>query len=117
MAYVTAGVLAVPTENKDIYLKQARLMAELFRKHGALSVAEYWGDELPPGKKTSFPLAVQCREDETVVLSWVIWPSKDARAQGMPAAMAEAQQSGQFRMDIFDGTRTIFGGFEGLLED
>jgi hypothetical protein len=37
------------------------------------------GDDVPEGKLTSFPMAVQRRDDETVVFSWIIWPSREVR--------------------------------------
>jgi uncharacterized protein YbaA (DUF1428 family) len=67
---------------------------------------------VPPGKLTSFPLAVQCKEDETVVFSWVAWPSRQARDDGWKAIMADPRmQPGRTPMP-FDGKRMIHGGFE-----
>ena len=31
---------------------------------------------------TSFPMAVKRKEDETVVFSWIIWPSREVRNEG-----------------------------------
>ena len=79
MNYVDGFVLAVPDENKDAYRNEALKAAAVFKVHGALAVVECWGDDVPEGKLTSFPMAVQCKPGETVVFSWIVWPSKDAR--------------------------------------
>ena len=74
--------------------EHAAAAAVVFREYGALSVAECWGDDVPEGKLTSFPLAVKRKDDETVVFSWVTWPSREVRddgheeGHGRPAAAA-----------------------------
>ncbi len=45
----------------------------------ATKVVECWGDDVPDGEVTSFPKAVQKKDDETICLSWIVWPSKEAR--------------------------------------
>ncbi|MGB8611697.1 MAG: DUF1428 domain-containing protein, partial [Pseudolabrys sp.] len=57
--------------------------ARVFKEHGALKFVECWGDDVPDGKLTSFPMAVKRQDDETVVFSWIIWPSRDQRNEGM----------------------------------
>ena len=79
MTYVDGYVLAVPTANKEAYIRLAKLASAVFRDHGALSVVENWGDDVPEGKTTSFPMAVKLRADETVVFSWITWPSREVR--------------------------------------
>ncbi len=68
---VDGFVAAVPTANREAYLRHAEKATEIFREHGTLQVVETWGDDVPPGKLTSFPLAVQCKDDETVIFSWI----------------------------------------------
>ena len=117
MSYVDGYVLAVPTANKAAYIELAESMAELFKAHGALAVIECWGDEVPEGEVSSFPMAVKCRPDETVVFSWALWPSKAVRDQGMQAVMEDERMSGLDHSTMpFDGKRMIFGGFETIVE-
>lgn len=116
MAYIDGFVLAVPTANKMAYLKLARKMAKIFKQHGALSVSECWGDDVPPGKLTSFPLAVKLKPDETVVFSWIVWPSRRARDAGNKKAMSDPSMAMDLNAMPFDGKRMIFGGFKTLLE-
>ena len=41
-----------------------------------------WGDDVPEGEVTSFPMAVKSAPDETVVFSWIHWPSRSVRDEG-----------------------------------
>ncbi len=109
MTYIMGAVIAVPTANKDAYLEQAKIAAEVFRDLGALSVVEGWGDSVPKGEVTDFYRAVQAKDDETVVFSWVTWPSKDAFEAAMPKMEADERMTAAMP---FDGKRMIFGGFE-----
>ena len=115
MAYIDGFVAAVPTANRAVYLEMAQQAAAVFREHGALRVVECWGDDVPDGKVTSFPLAVKREEGETVVFSWIVWPSREARDEGSRKAMADPRLVPAARMP-FDGKRLIYGGFEILLE-
>ncbi|MCF3933036.1 DUF1428 domain-containing protein [Acuticoccus sp. M5D2P5] len=114
MTYVDGFLLAVPTANREAYIKLARQAGESFKKNGALSFVECWGDDVPDGKVTSFPMAVKKTEDETVVFSWITWPDKATRDAGMKATM-EDMQSHDEPMP-FDGMRMMFGGFETIVE-
>jgi uncharacterized protein YbaA (DUF1428 family) len=89
MNYVDGYVLAVPTAKREEYRAVALKAAGVFKNHGALTVVECWGNDVPEGKLTSFPLAVKCNPDETVVFSWITWPSKAVRDEGMKKAMED----------------------------
>lgn len=79
MSYVDGFVAAVPTANKEEFRQHAEGAAVVFKEHGALKVVECWGDDVPEGEVTSFPMAVKCNSDETVVFSWILWPSREVR--------------------------------------
>jgi len=113
MDYVDGFVIAVPATQRETYLQHARTAAEVFKQHGALSVVECWGDDVPEGKLTSFPLAVQRQEGEVVVFSWIAWPSKSVRDQGMKQSMEDPRLKNVTMP--FDGKRMIYGGFNVIL--
>jgi uncharacterized protein YbaA (DUF1428 family) len=112
---VDGFVIPVPTANREAYRKMAAEVAALFREHGATAVVECWGDDVPEGKVTSFPMAVQLEPDETVVFAWIVWPSKAARDAGNKKAMEDPRMKPPDPMP-FDGKRMFWGGFEPIVE-
>ncbi len=116
MNYVDGFVAAVPTANRERFRQHAQEAAAVFREHGALQVIECWGDDVPEGKLTSFPMAVQRKDDETVVFSWIVWPSRDARDRGMKKVMDDPRVQPDANPMPFDGKRMIYGGFEVLVD-
>lgn len=116
MNYVDGFCASIPTANFEIYKKHAAQVAKIFKDHGALGVVECWGDDVPEGKVTSFPMAVKRKDDETVTFGWISWPSREARDAGMKKAMADPRMQEPTVKDMpFDGMRMIFGGFRVLL--
>lgn len=114
--YVDGFVAAVPNANKEQYRAYAELAAEVFKAHGALHVMECWGVDVPDGKLTSFPMAVQKKEDETVVFSWITWPDKESHDKGFAAMMNDPRFDMKTNPMPFDGKRMIYGSFEPILE-
>jgi uncharacterized protein YbaA (DUF1428 family) len=116
MNYVDGFVAAVPTANREKFRKHAADAAAVFKEHGALKVVECWGDDVPDGKVTSFPMAVKCEPGETVVFGWIVWPSREVRNAGMEKVMADPRMQPDVNPMPFDGKRMIYGGFEVLVE-
>jgi uncharacterized protein YbaA (DUF1428 family) len=116
MTYIDGFVAAVPTAKRKEYAKHAETAAPVFKDHGALKIVECWGDDVPEGKLTSFPMAVRKKDDETVVFSWIVWPSKQVRDEGMKKVMTDPRVQPAVNPMPFDGKRLIFGGFEVLVE-
>lgn len=115
MAYVDGFVAAVPTLNKDKFIQHSLKMAAFLKTLGAIKIVDCWGDDVPDGKVTSFPMAVKKEENETVVFSWIIWPDKATRDAGMEQMM-DPQNHDSFDPMPFDGKRLIFGGFDMIVE-
>ena len=111
MTYVDGFVASVPTAKRAEFLEHAQTMGKLFKEFGAISVVDCWGDDVPEGKLTSFPMAVQCKPDETVVFSWITWPSRQVRDDAWKKLMADPRMASAAEPP-FDGKRMIYGGFE-----
>lgn len=79
MSYVDGFLIAVPTSNRQKFIDHAERADEVGMELGAVRILECWGDDVPHGKITDFHRAVQARDDETVVFSWVEWPDTPTR--------------------------------------
>ncbi|HET7850302.1 MAG TPA: DUF1428 domain-containing protein [Pseudolabrys sp.] len=114
MTYIDGFVVPVPAGRKEEYRRMAEKAAPIFKEYGALKLVECWGDDVPHGKLTDFYGAVKAEPGETIVFSWVVWPSKQARDEGSKKLMADQRMKPE---DMpFDGKRMIYGGFELMLE-
>ena len=116
MSYIDGMICAVAESKKDEFVAFSREMTEVFKQHGATSVMDCWGDDVPEGEVTSMPMAVQAKKGETVVFSWVAWPDKATRDAGWAAAMQDPRMAPDAIPMPFDGKRMIMGGFEVLNE-
>ncbi|WP_323042149.1 DUF1428 domain-containing protein [Gemmobacter sp.] len=110
MSYFDGFLAAVPAANKDAYADHARAVWPLFQKYGAVSMRECWGDDVPDGKVTSFPMAVKLEPGEVVVFSWIEWPDKATRDACWRASETDPGFQPMGEMP-FDGKRMIYGGF------
>lgn len=116
MSYIDGFAAAVPTANKAQYIKHASDAAAVFKEYGALKMVECWGDDVPTGKLTSFPMAVKCQPEETVVFSWLVWPSREVRDEAMPRIMEDPRLQPDVNPMPFDGQRLIYGGFDVIVD-
>src|ERR1700688_5200759 len=113
MSYVDGFVVPVPRNKIDAYKEIARKAGAIWKEYGALAVVECMGDDVPYGTLTSFPRAVQAKDDEIVIFSWIVYRSRAERDEVNRKVMADARLKGEMP---FDGKRLIYGGFEMWLE-
>ena len=115
-AYVDGFVLPVPHEKRDAYLALAQKAAGKFDAYGALRVLEAWGDDIPDGKVTDFRRAVQAKEGENVVFSFIEWRDKATRDAAWPKMMEDPDMQPDHGNMPFDGMRMFWGGFDIILD-
>ena len=116
MAYVDGFVLAVPKANIDAYKKMANKAGTVWKEYGALTYVEAIGDDVPYGELTSFPRAVQAKDDEVVIFSWVTYASRAARDDILAKVIADPRINSDPATFPFDGARMIYGGFQPFME-
>lgn len=112
--YVEGMISPVPMANKDAYRAAAETQIPLIMEHGALRVVDTWGDDVPPGETTDFQRAVASRDGETIGFSFIEWPSKDVRNKAWEALMQDPRMAPN--PDLYDASRSIYGGFVPLVD-
>ncbi|MYN14217.1 DUF1428 family protein [Pusillimonas sp. TS35] len=116
MHYVDGFVLPVPRARLDDYRAMAHKAGEVWMEYGALQYFECVGDDVPVGKVTSFPQAVQLKEDEVAVFSWIVYASRADRDRINALVMKDPRVACTPENMPFDGMRMFWGGFTGLVE-
>lgn len=115
-SWVECFIIPVPEERLEEYKKLAVKTARVFRELGALEYVECISDNTKPGQITSFPRAVQAKDDEKIVLAWVTYSSKE-QWQEVHKKFLEHPVMQEMTPDNlpFDGKRMIIGGFDVFL--
>lgn len=117
MAYVDGYVVPVKKTKLDAYRRLARRAGKVWLSHGALEVVECVGDDVKPGKHTSFPQAVKLKDDEVVVFSWIRYRSRAHRDKVNAKVMADPFFAGMAPADMpFEGRRMFWGGFKPIVQ-
>ncbi len=116
MTYVEGFLTPVPTANKDVYKKHAEGAVELFTSLGATRFVEAWGDDVPDGKINDLKKAVDLKDDETVLFSWLEYPDKATRDAANEKMMNDPNSAEMMKDMPFDGSRMIFAGFEPIVD-
>jgi uncharacterized protein YbaA (DUF1428 family) len=116
--YVDGFVVPVPTGKLSAYRAMARKAGKIWKEYGALEYVECVGDDVKPGKVTSFPQAVKLKPDETVVFSWIVYKSRAHRDSVNAKVMKDSRLAPMMdpKSMPFDGKRMFWGGFKTLLE-
>ena len=116
--YVDGFVIPVPRRNIAAYKRLARKAGKIWREYGALEYRECIGDDVKPGKYTSFPQSVKLKRDETVWFSWIVYKSRRDRDRILAKVMKDPRLAGMMdpKKMPFDGKRMFFGGFKVAVE-
>ena len=116
--YVDGFVVPVPKKNIDRYRSMAEGLGKVWLEHGALQFWECVADDVKPGKVTSFPQAVQLKDDEVVVFSWILYKSREERDRINTKVMDDPRLKDMMdpKKVPFDGMRMFWGGFKSMVE-
>jgi uncharacterized protein YbaA (DUF1428 family) len=116
--YVDGFVIPVPKANVDAYRKIARKAGKVWREHGALEYRECVGEDVKPGKLTSFPQSVKQKPEETVIFAWIVYKSRAHRDRINAKVMKDPRLADMMKPDAspFDTKRMIYGGFEVIVD-
>ena len=116
--YVDGFIVPVPKRNVQAYKRMARKAGKVWREYGALEYIECAGDDVKPGKVTSFPQAVKLKKGETVFFSWIIYNSRKDRDRINSKVMRDPRLASMMdpKKLPFDGMRMFWGGFKSVIE-
>jgi uncharacterized protein YbaA (DUF1428 family) len=117
MTYVDGFVVPVPKRKLEAYRKMARKGGKIWREHGALEFHELVADDVPYGKRTSFPRAVKVKPSETVVFTYIVFRSRKHRDGVHAKVMKDKRVASMMNVKSlpFDTKRMIFGGFKSIV--
>ena len=117
MAYIDGFIVPVPKKNVAAYRKLSTKAGKIWKEYGALDYWECVGDDVPPGKVTSFPRSVKLKPSETVVFAWIIYKSRKDRDRINKKVMADPRLAGMGPDTCpFDAKRMIYGGFKPIVQ-
>ena len=116
--YYDVIVIPVPRSKLDTYKRMSQEWGKAHIRHGALYFSDSIADDAQPGKVTSFPQAVQLKDDEVVAVSWVVYKNKEDRDRIGKAVMDDPQLKEVMDPSKmpFDGKRMFWGGFQTITE-
>jgi uncharacterized protein YbaA (DUF1428 family) len=119
MRYVDGFVLPLPKKNLAAYKKLAKLASKVWRDHGALEYVECVGEDLNVKQMLPFPKQLATKPGETVVLAWIIYKSRAHRDQVNKKVMKDPRLAKMMEKGApmpFDCSKTLYGGFEVIVE-
>lgn len=116
MTYVQGFVTPAPLAKRQAYLDHAMQASPLLKEFGAIRHVEAWQEDVPTGKLNDFHGAVQRREDEAVVFSWLEYPDRAACGAATEKMMSDPRMA-EFSELPFDAGRMIYGGFDVILDE
>lgn len=120
--YIDGFVFPIPKIHLEEYRQVAEQVAEIWKEYGALTYAEFVGDELHLEGTRSFVDVLDLKDSEVAVFGWVVFPSKEVRDAANTAVPQDARMAALVNplLDsdrlIFDATRMIYGGFSPLVQ-
>ena len=118
MNYVDGFVVPVQKKKVAAYRTMAKLSAKVWLQHGALSFYESVADDVPYGKRTSFPRSVKLKRGETVVFSYIVFKSRTHRDSVNAKVMKDPRLAAMMDASSmpFDCKRMVYGGFKTIVE-
>lgn len=115
--YIDGFIIPIPTSRIEEYRLVAEQAAIIWKDHGALDYWECIGDDMDVKGTMSFPQLTNINPDETVIFSWVVFESREARDKANEAIFTDPRMKEIMDLSnpIFDCKRMAYGGFKQLV--
>ncbi len=116
-SYIDGFLLPVPRAHLDEYRAVASQCAPIWKEYGALNYIETVIDDATCTEMRPFTTAADAKEDEVVIFSWVVYPSKAVRDEANAKIMSDPRlaEFGEKCQEIFDCKRMSFAGFRPIV--
>lgn len=113
--YVDGFVIVIKKDKLAAYKKLARVAEKVWYKHGALDYKECVGDDLNIEWGLPFTKLTKCKEDETVLFSFITYKTKAHRNAVNKKVMADPDMQCDNQEMPFEMKKMAFGGFKVLV--
>ena len=115
--YIDGFVIPVPKNRIEDYRLVAEKAAKIWKEHGALDYWECVGDDMDVKDILSFPQLANAKPDETIVFSWVVFESREARDAANAKIFEDPRMTEMMDASnqVFDSKRMAYGGFNELV--
>ena len=87
--YIDGFVLPLPKDKIGKYTEVATKAAAVWKEHGALEYVEAVGDDMDANEMTPFPKLTGAGPDETVVMAYIVYESREHRDAVNAKVMAD----------------------------
>ncbi len=116
--YIDGFVLPIPKDRLEKYTEVASKAAAIWKEYGALEYIEASGDDLDVTDQTPFPKLAGAGPEETVVMAYIVYESREHRDAVNAKVMADPRIQEMCDKDnpLFDYTRMAYGGFKVIVE-
>lgn len=115
--YVDGFVLPLPKDKVEVYREIAEKASKIWIEYGALEYRECVGDDLEVKEMVAFPKLADAGADETVVIAYIVYNSREHRDEVNAKVMADPrlqEMCGTEGMP-FDCTKMAYGGFKSIV--
>ena len=117
--YIDGFVFPIARDRLNEYKQLAEAVAEIWKEHGAIDYYEYVGDDMKLEGTRSFTDVIAASENETIVLGWIVFDSRETRdlvnqkvaADPRMVDLVDISDSG------FNAQRMAYGGFKSLVRN
>lgn len=113
--YVDGFVVPVFRNRLEDYRALAEMAADVWIEQGALSVVEAAADDVPDGKLTSFPMAVDLQDGEVAFFSYITYRDRTHRDAVNAKVMADPRMNMSPPDPPMAMDRMIYGGFSAMI--
>lgn len=114
--YIDGFVLPVPKDNLETYRTMASKACAVWIEHGALEYRECALEDGTAHEMVSYPQLANCKEDETVIFSWIAYRDRAHRDEVNAKVMADPRMNEMCDGKTFDYKRMAYGGFEAIVQ-